>query len=569
MVRLDDIASDVYEFTLGRAPYFAARAGRRVDSIPVGSLAEAEDEASFARATLARLDGFDAGAMSARDRDTLGHLRVTLGEQADADHRWWWTFPVAPYQLVELTELGTHVFDAFAFDTDGDVARYLSLVGDVRDRLRTILAKLQAQRDRGWVLPAPALDGFLAAVRGHRAGLPPHLLVGEQRLQRLADHDRRRLVDGVHGLVTNEVLPAFDAILADLEGPGRRTAVDRVGLSGHPGGEDAYRTLVRQYATFSVTPEEVHRTGIERVAELTDRLAAVRAEIGFDGDEDAYAQVLRGDRRFHAASPAEVAATYERHVAAVEEVVDRWFAVRPKAPYGVERLDPALEPGMTFGYYDLPTPSLPVGRYRFNGSGLDTRSQINAAAIILHELVPGHHFHLARQAEDETLPRLRAEVAPLQLGAYTEGWAEYAADLGFEMGVYDDPWDRYGALVHQRFIAQRLVIDTGMNALGWSLERARDYMSRMTMESSPQVATETLRYSTDRPAQALGYGLGFLQFTRLREQARQRLGGAYDDREFHEVVLGPGSLPLEVVAANVDRWVATEGGERAPDEVLS
>ena len=208
---------------------------------------------------------------------------------------------------------------------------------------------------------------------------------------------------------------------------------------------------------------------------------------------------------------------------------------------------------MSYGYYEAPTASKPTGRYRYNGSSLDTRSQLSAAALIYHELVPGHHFHLARQYENTELPIIR-RVA-IDNSAFNEGWAEYASGLAGEMGLYDDVYDLYGRLMHERFIAQRLVTDTGLNAFGWTLERAGEFMRANTLESPTQIATETLRYSTDLPAQALAYRMGYLKFKELRERAQHRLGARFDIRDFHEATLREGALPLKVLERHIDRFI--------------
>jgi uncharacterized protein (DUF885 family) len=290
--------------------------------------------------------------------------------------------------------------------------------------------------------------------------------------------------------------------------------------------------------------------------QTVSQLAEIRREVSFDADETAYRTNLEADPRFHAPDPEHVAATYSRRVATIEPLLGQWFSVRPRAAFGVQRLDPELEAGMTFGYYEKPIATNPVGRYRFNGSGLADRAQITAAALIFHELVPGHHFHLARQAEDATLHPLQAQGATVFFSAYTEGWAEYASSLGFEMGLYTDPWDRYGACLHQRFVAQRLVVDTGLNLLGWPADKARAYMASMTMESPAQVSSEILRYGTDLPAQSLSYRLGSEKFWQLRRTAERALGSRFDVREFHEVVLGHGTLPLTAVERNVADYLS-------------
>lgn len=552
---IKDIADAAWSHVLTTQPYFALRTGAPIARLPHGTLDEAARDAALGRRILTELSDVDAGRLTANDRNTAALLRYVAEEWAKAEDAWWWHFPVAPYQTYMLSTYGQQILQPFVFTDDADAERFLSLAADTAAWVRAAREKVHKQLKAGWGLPRPALAGFVTTMRGHRAAAEEWLRVDEARTRQLSTAQRGSLLDGLDRILTDELLVAFDEILDYLTGPAEDTAVDGVGLAQYPGGEAAYRQLVHNYATFDIAPEEVHRLGLEQVEQLTEEMAKVRAEVGFNGGEQAYRQALEADPRFHAANPEDVADTYRRHVKAIEPLVEKWFSITPQAPYGVERLDAALEPSLSYGMYEPPTPRNPVGRYRFNGSGLDTRSQINAAALILHELVPGHHFHLARQAEDERLHPLRSQLAPLMLGAYTEGWAEYAASLGFEMGVYDDPWDRYGSYQHQRFVAQRLVVDTGLNLLGWPLEKARDYMSQTTMESEQQIQTETLRYSTDMPAQALGYRLGWLKLWELRHRAEDALGDAFDVRDFHEVVLGAGALPLTAVEDNVEKFI--------------
>ena len=229
---------------------------------------------------------------------------------------------------------------------------------------------------------------------------------------------------------------------------------------------------------------------------------------------------------------------------------------------------------MTFGYYDPPKPDEPSGRYRFNGSRLGERSLLTAAPLIYHELVPGHHFQVALQRENAELPPLRRESFPT---AFVEGWAEYASDLAGEMGLYREPYDRYGRLAMDMFLSARLVVDTGMNALGWSLEDARRFLREHVLESETQIATETLRYSVDLPAQALAYKLGSARIRELRRRAEAELGPAFDVRRFHDAVLAPGALPLPVLEESIAGWIAAErersraaagGGEGPADAPL-
>ncbi len=210
---------------------------------------------------------------------------------------------------------------------------------------------------------------------------------------------------------------------------------------------------------------------------------------------------------------------------------------------------------MTYGYYLPPTVTDPVGYYNYNGSNLSSRNLIWVGALIYHELLPGHHFHMATQNENDSLQQYRKKYT---VSAFTEGWAEYAASLGVEMGMYEDPYDMYGRLLAEIFLASRLVVDTGMNALGWSLEDARAYLRPIVVQSDVEIASETLRYSTGFPAQALAYRLGFEKQWELRKRAENELGAIFDIREYHNVVLSDGAMPLPVLESKVESWIAAQ-----------
>ena len=228
----------------------------------------------------------------------------------------------------------------------------------------------------------------------------------------------------------------------------------------------------------------------------------------------------------------------------------------PAAPYGVKRLDPSLEGSKTFGHYNPPTPQEERGLYYYNGSKLDERPLITAGSLIYHELIPGHHFQVALQMENEDLPQWRSEVA--FHSGFTEGWAEYGSSLMMEMGLYETPLDEYGRLASECFFGNRLVVDTGMHAMGWTLEQAREASRRNTLMSDLEIQTETLRYSTDLQAQALAYALGAAKIRDLRERAKSELGDAFDLRAYHRTVLENGSVPLSVLEKHVDWWIGQQ-----------
>jgi uncharacterized protein (DUF885 family) len=557
--KLDLVAERAWQYKLAQSPYLQLRNGVTVTGLPVGSLEEAEADADFARGLLAELAAVKTDGLAEDDLQTLGFLRFELGSLAESAERWWTLFPVAPYQTFFLGLYGQLLFAPFSFENPGDADRYLSLMRDYATALRAMLARVKAQAGRGWLVPRPALPGVRATLTGLKSAASGIFRIDDGRTKTMRTMDANAFKDREAAIYDREIAPAFDALLASLDNDYEARAPETVGMGQYPGGEEAYRQWMRYHLTFDTDAKTVHETGLEEVARLTEAMTDKRRELDFDGGEAEFAEHLVEAGRMHAASAEEVEATFMRHIGRIEPLIPRYFSVTPEAPYGVRRLDAAAEAGQSYGYYQPPTESETTGLYRYNGSGLETRSQINAAPLIFHELVPGHHFHIARQKENQDLPMLRREA--IELTVFNEGWAEYSANLAGEMGLYDDPYDHYGHLIHQRFLAQRLVVDTGMNAFGWPLEKAREYMKANTLESDEQVATETLRYSTDMPGQALGYRLGFLKFTELRARAEAELGGAFDIRDFHEVVLGPGALPMTEVEASVDRYIVSKRRE--------
>ncbi|MBA3949800.1 MAG: DUF885 domain-containing protein, partial [Acidobacteria bacterium] len=284
--------------------------------------------------------------------------------------------------------------------------------------------------------------------------------------------------------------------------------------------------------------------GLDEIARLEGELEQARVAAGFTGTFAEFRKYLKTDRRFFAKNSDEFGDLMMAAIRRIEPRVGAFFIRTPKAPYGVLRLEPALEASMTFGFYQLPSPAEPRGLYRFNGSKSDERSVLMADALIFHELVPGHHFQMALRNENTKLSPFRRNA---QYTTFIEGWAEYASDLAGEMGMYEDPYDRAGRLSMDLFLSSRLVVDTGMNALGWSRERAMDYMRDHTFHSDGEIATETLRYSTDIPGQALAYKMGAMKIHELRKRAQERLGAAFDLRQFHDYVLEGGPMPLSVL----------------------
>jgi uncharacterized protein (DUF885 family) len=543
------IGAEYLDWAAEDSLFLRLKQGLPIDRLPDASLARAEARAERARAMLARLEAIPAAELSLEDRLSFETLRRKLGFDATAPRDYWLGFAVTPYS----SPLGPvhQVFRALPLRTPAEADRYLALLDQYPGFVASLAGKLRGQAERGILVPKDEIPIVTAYLEGALAAGPSSpFAVDAARVSGLPP-DRAAAFERSRASAAAKASQALKSLLAELRSLAPR-APEGVGLSQYPGGRAAYERLVRLHTTLETTPEQVHAIGLEEVARIEARMAEVRRGLGFAGTAAAFRQGLRSDPRFRAKTPDEVGERLMSHDARIRPRLDAFFTVRPKAAYGVKRLDPEREPALTFGIYEPPSPTEPLGLYRFNGSRLEDRSLLTAAPLVYHELAPGHHFQIALAAESEDLPAFRRDLWDT---AYVEGWGEYASALAEEMGMYADPYDLYGRLSMDMFLSVRLVVDTGMNALGWPRARAVAYMREHLMESDTQIETESLRYSTDIPGQALAYKMGSRALWDLRRKAEKALGPRFDVRRFHACVLGSGSLPLATLAIKVDACI--------------
>jgi len=554
------IAEDVWQRQLEVDFRARVREGLPLDELPVPTLDRAQSDAEFSRAVLERLDAIDLDALNSDDRITWEVLQRRAALTIEGlDHYWVITNVLTPYSspIGSLRQLFAMVPVA---DEQGR-AEYLGLLAQVPGAVGFVESHARGQMERGIVVPQPNMDAVVGIVRASSAPFSTGpFAVAEARLGAEGEDPdagaAAAFLTEAARIVEDEVNPALERLAAFLDGEYRAAAPPEVGLSRQPGGEAAYRYLVRYHTTMDITPEEIHEIGLQNVAEIEEQMLAIQARIGFEGSVDDFRRHIPTNPDYFPKSVDEVRERFDSPSRTFFARADEFFLTKPDAPFGARRLDPALEGSQTFGYYNPPTPNDPVGYYNFNGSDLDKRSWLTYAGISLHELFPGHHFHITRQYANEALPAVRRNGMHT---AYTEGWGMYSTFLGIDSGfLADDPLSEYGAYMMEIFVATRLVVDTGMNLLGWTLEEGRQYMRDHIFDSETQIASESLRYSTDMWGQALGYQMGKRAILGLRRKAEAELGDDFDIRRFHEAVLGPGSLPIAVLESHIDRFIEEE-----------
>jgi uncharacterized protein (DUF885 family) len=560
---LDELATRAWETVIETAPLYATQLGDRRFDDRLPPITPADRDAVLARLRAIRAEAHALAATAASDPDLDRGDAVTAAALAA-----WIDIDVA------FREAG---LDAWAVDPlDGPQTQFLNV--PTYQPVET-LAQAEAMVER-WSAMGPWIDAHLANIRDAMArGLvspasPVRRVIDElddllgrpdadwPLLDPLADEhpawspaDRTRFADGLTRAVVGGIRPAFAryrGFLADELLP-RARSDDEPGLSAVPGGAEAYANLVRGHTTTDLDAATIHRIGLDEIARIDAELASLAGRtIGADGLADALRR-LRSDPALHFEMPEQVFETADRSLARARAAIPAWFGILPAAPCEVVEMARHEGEHSTIAYYREPAAdgSRP-GRYYINTTHPTTRPRYEAEVLAFHESIPGHHLQIAIGQERTDLPTFRRYGA---FTAYIEGWGLYTERLSDEMGLYSGDLDRIGVLSFDGWRASRLVVDTGMHALGWTRGRAIDFMLEHTALAPNNVANEVDRYIS-MPGQALAYKVGQLELLRLRADARDRLGPAFDVRAFHDTVLTEASLPLSVLAGIVERWVA-------------
>jgi uncharacterized protein (DUF885 family) len=562
---LDRLAADAWEAWLEHDPLFATSVGDTRFDTRLPDIAEADEAASRARfvSLLGRLDDLPAddgssGAPEPADAVTRSALRQMLGDVISLIDTGLAAWNVDPLEGIPAYVLGVPDFQRHA--TPGERAAMLERLGGIGgyvdahiDRLRTSLAGGLVACSSPVDSVVDILAGLLATPDEAWAFVTPATAPSPEGDPADTDDDARfaaRLRDAVatvirpafarlHHVLSTEILPAA-------------RPPERPGLCHVPGGGDVYRRLIRVHTSLDLAPDELHRTGLAEIARIDAEMEALAARtIGSRSRTEAIAR-LRGDPALHFATREEVHAKAVEALDRAEAAIPAWFGRLPRAACDVVDMAAHEEEHNTIAYYRHPAEdgSRP-GQYYLNTSHPETRPRYEAEVLAYHESIPGHHLQIAIAQELEGLPAFRRHLGPT---AFFEGWGLYTERLADEMGLYAGDLDRIGVLSFDAWRASRLVVDTGMHAMGWTRQQAIDYMLDHTALAPNNITNEVDRYIS-MPGQALAYKTGQDELLRLRAEARDRLGRAFDIRSFHDAVLENGAIGLATLREIVGAWI--------------
>ena len=409
----------------------------------------------------------------------------------------------------------------------------------------------------GWASPRPVLERVLQQIDGQLPAdvtaspcYAPFNNLGSD----IAATEQDMLRGQAQRAITDQVYPALRKLRAFAQDECLAKAPPDGALSRYPGGTAVYAELVRQHTTTELTPQQIHDIGRGQLVRLRGEMETAMRESGFKGEFAAFVTYLNSEPKFFYASPEALLAGYRDIGKRIEPELPKLFAELPRMPYGVRAIPAHLGPGAA-EYYDGPSlDGTRPGWFYANVLALRTRPIWGMETLIAHEAVPGHHLQIARASELGALPPFRRDGG---YTVYAEGWALYAETLGSQLGLYRDHYSRFGHLQAQAFRAARLMVDTGLHALGWTRGQAVDFMVERTGRDREFVATEVDRYYSN-PGQALAYMIGQLKIIELRERAQARLGARFDIRRFHNALLDQGAVPLPVLERLVDEWVTAQ-----------
>lgn len=553
-----DVLDRVWDFELSESPSLATNVGdargqdRFADESPEAVERRAAKRAEFLRELIA----VDPDSLSESRRIDRELLRLRLEGQL-ADHRF--QTHLMPINNREGFHLSfPELPRVMNPKTTADFRNYVARLNDFGRVVDEQIEWMRKGIAAGLTQPSIVLRDSVEQASAHIVDDPDQSLlltnIPSETRQALG-MDWEPIADQIRDAIRTTVVPAYQRMATFLKDEYVPASRESIGVSAIPRGAEFYRDRILRFTTLPLTAEEIHQTGIAENARIRAEMQAIVDKVGFDGDLDAFVKDLRTNPKFYAKTSDELM----RYVALILKTADgrlpELFGHLPRIPYGIREVPAYVAPQTTAAYYWPPsTDGKRPGYYYVNTYNLSSRPLYAMESLSMHEAVPGHHLQLAIQAELSDLHPISRES---NFTAFIEGWALYSERLGKEIGFYQDPYQDFGRLSMEAWRASRLVVDTGMHAMGWSRPQAIAYMKDNTALSEHNVVAEIDRY-IGWPGQALAYKIGELAISRLRAKAESELGDRFDVRAFHDRVLEAGSIPLPLLEERIDQWIATQ-----------
>ena len=549
--------------TLGRKEMY--------DQIDEMSVEAMEEQLEWRAATVEEMRGeFDYEALDFEAK-TSYDLWVYLYEQARDNY----AFQQQEYVFEQMSgmhsQLPVILMNYHSVENREEMDAYISRIGGVARALGQQLDWAKDNAERGVRPPRYAYEFVLQASQGLITGQPfddsenDSALWGDAQAKidglltagEIDEAAAEELLMQARSAMENQFQTSYQELISWLEQDINNAPAEPIGVSTLPNGTAFYNQMLKSYTTTSLTAEEIHQIGLDEVDRLRAEMEAIKDTVGFEGDMSEFFQFVSNDEQFFYANDDDGRQRYldesTEFIENMKALLPEYFGIMPKADLVVKRVEAFREQDGAAAHYFQSSPDGEVpGVYYVHLSDMGANPLTELEAVAYHEGLPGHHMQIAIALELDSVPAFRSQSF---FGAYVEGWALYTELLAKEMGAYEDPYSDFGRLVSEMWRAVRLVVDTGIHSMGWSEQQAVDFFANNVSTPLPSIVSEVRRY-TVLPGQATSYKIGMLKILELRERAREQLGDDFDIRDFHDVVLGGGSLPLDILDRRVDNYIA-------------
>ncbi len=555
---LAKLIDEHWEYTMREFPEYATQAGdhRFNDKLAEVSLAVEVRRDNERQGWLAKFEAVEKTGLTG---DDAVNCAIKLRDLRDGANEFRYQTHLTPITSrtgfhIEFPDLRKQIPLATTKDFDNYIARLRAFGAATEGNIELLRAGVKA----GITQPAVILEGYRDSITAQIVSDPTKSLFYEpfnKLPKRVPASEHERLRSAAKGAISEVIVPAYERFLKFMEAeyvPNCRTAI---GASALPNGRDFYRFRIKHFTTLDTTPEAVHQQGLAEVARVRGEMQKIMDAVGFKGDLPAFTAKINSDPQFQAATPKALLAKAALILKKADGELPKLFGKLPRMPYGLREVPSYIAPKTTSAYYMRPSGDGTVaGFFYLNTYNLPARPTYSLESLSLHEAVPGHHLQLALQQELEDLPKFRKFGGAT---AFIEGWGLYSESLGDELGFYQDPYSDFGRLSMEMWRSCRLVVDTGIHFLGWTREQAIAFMQQNSAGSDHNIRAEVDRY-IGWPGQAVAYKTGELKIQALRKEAEAALREKFDIRAFHDVVLGAGAVPLDVLEGRVRGWIEGE-----------
>lgn len=531
--------------------------GYEREDYPMGLFTKAyfKEESAFAKAQLEKLATISKNDLSETEAISLALLRFSLQETVDYNTYERYLNPL-------LSDSGFHSswnYMVRPITSYAQAKSYLNRLNALPDAVDQYLPLLREGLEKGVSQPRVIFNGYESTYDSQIVSNYEDSFYYEpfkDLPSSLTKTEKDSVLAAAKLAIETRVIPSFKRVKTFFEEeyfPKTRTTI---GVSETPNGRDYYQNRINYYTTLNLTADQIHNTGLQEVARIKAEMKKIIAEVGFKGSFADFLQFLRTDEQFYAKTPKELLMIARDMAKRADAQLPRFFKTLPRKPYGVAPVPDAIAPKYTGGrYVGTSKNSTDPGYYWVNTYDLPSRPLYTLPSLTVHEAVPGHHLQGSLNNElGDSIPQFRKNM---YLSAFGEGWGLYCEFLAEEMDMYTTPYEHFGKLTYEMWRACRLVVDTGIHAKGWTRDQVVAYMSENTALSIHEINTETDRYIS-WPGQALSYKIGEIKIRELRKEAETALGADFDIREFHEVILGQGTVTLEILEQRVKEWIGKE-----------